>query len=325
MSASNTLPAAQAFDAPELDPEQIAMLRSLRKGALLPQLLRTYRDQAPQQFAAMHAALAAGDIAALGGVAHSLKSASYSIGAKRIGDLCAALEASARSGDGSMGLLSAMDLVIAMPVSWLPLVADYARHGRTGRGALTGTWLGYAIANVWCYALGVMVVSVAQPDANLVSSLLLAQGGLIALSLILIDEIDNAYGDVYSSAVSAHSIKPAVSIRQWGLGLALLSTGLALVLPMHSLEPFLLTLSSVFVPLFGVILGRLGTGQPSFAPAQCKVDWASASMWVGGIATYHALAHWMPQWGAALPTLALTFLTAALIHPARLKQGSFAG
>jgi HPt (histidine-containing phosphotransfer) domain-containing protein len=101
MSASNTLPAAQAFDAPELDPEQIAMLRSLRKGALLPQLLRTYREQAPQQFAAMHAALAAGDIAALGGVAHSLKSASYSIGAKRIGDLCAALEASARSGDGS--------------------------------------------------------------------------------------------------------------------------------------------------------------------------------------------------------------------------------
>lgn len=231
----------------------------------------------------------------------------------------------ARSGDGSMGLLSAMDLVIAMPVSWLPLVADYARHGRSGRGALSGTWLGYAIANIWCYALGVMVVSVAQPDANLVSSLLLAQGGLIALSLILVDEIDNAYGDVYSSAVSAHSIKPAISIRQWGLGLALLSTGLALVLPMHSLEPFLLTLSSIFVPLFGVILGRLGTGQPSFAPAQCKVDWASASMWVGGIATYHALAHWMPQWGAALPTLALTFLTAALIHPARLKQGSFAG
>lgn len=231
----------------------------------------------------------------------------------------------ARSGDGSMGLLSAMDLVIAMPVSWLPLVADYARHGRSGRGALSGTWLGYAIANIWCYALGVMVVSVAQPDANLVSSLLLAQGGLIALSLILVDEIDNAYGDVYSSAVSAHSIKPAISIRQWGLGLALLSTGLALVLPMHSLEPFLLTLSSIFVPLFGVILGRLGTGQPSFAPAQCKVDWASASMWVGGIATYHGIAHWMPQWGAALPTLAITFVLAAFFHPARLRERSFAG
>ncbi len=230
----------------------------------------------------------------------------------------------ARPGDGSMGLLSAMDLVIAMPVSWLPLVADYARHGRSGRGTMSGTWLGYAIANVWCYALGVMVVSVAHPDANLVSSLLLAQGGLIALSLILVDEIDNAYGDVYSGSVSAHSIKPAVTIRQWELGLAVLCTGLALVLPIHSLEPFLLLLSSIFVPLFGVILGRLGVGQPSFSPTQCKVDIASASMWLGGIATYHAIAHWMPHWGAALPTLGLTFLLALIIRPGRLKESSFA-
>ena len=218
----------------------------------------------------------------------------------------------ARPGNGSMGMLSAMDLVIAMPVSWLPLVADYARHGRSGRSALSGTWLGYAIANIWCYALGVMVVSVAQPDANLVSALLLAQGGLIALSLILIDEIDNAYGDVYSGAVSGHSLKPSWSIRKWGLGLAVVCTALALVLPMHSLEPFLLLLSSVFVPLYGVILGRLGLGQSNYLPPQRKIDLTAALLWLGGIATYHVLAQWAPQWGSALPTLALTFTLAWL-------------
>jgi purine-cytosine permease-like protein len=223
----------------------------------------------------------------------------------------------ARPGDGSMGMLSAMDLVIAMPVSWLPLVADYARHGRSGRSAMSGTWLGYAVANIWCYALGVMVVSVAQPDASLVSALLLAQGGLIALSLILVDEIDNAYGDVYSGAVSAHSIKPSLTIRQWGLGLAVLCTGLALVLPMHSLEPFLLLLSSVFVPLYGVILGRLGVGKPSFAAPQRKVDITAALLWLVGIAAYHALANWAPQWGSALPTLVGTFVLAWLT---RAKQ-----
>jgi putative hydroxymethylpyrimidine transporter CytX len=223
----------------------------------------------------------------------------------------------ARPGDGSMGMLSAMDLVIAMPVSWLPLVADYARHGRSGRSAMSGTWLGYALANIWCYALGVMVVSVAQPDASLVSALLLAQGGLIALSLILVDEIDNAYGDVYSGAVSSHSIKPSISIRQWGLGLAVLCTGLALVLPMHSLEPFLLLLSSVFVPLYGVILGRLGVGTPSFAAPQRKVDITAALLWLVGIAAYHVLAKWAPQWGSALPTLVGTFVLAWLT---RAKQ-----
>jgi len=222
----------------------------------------------------------------------------------------------ARPGDGSMGMLSAMDLVIAMPVSWLPLVADYARYGKSGQSALSGTWLGYALANIWCYALGVMVVTVAAPGTDLVSALLLAQGGLLALSLILVDEVDNAYGDVYSGAVSGHSIKPGWSVREWGLGLAVLCTGLALVLPMHSLEPFLLMLSSVFVPLYGVILGRLATSSGAAATNSRQVDWAAALLWLGGIGGYHALAQWAPQWGSALPTLAVTFGLAWLTRPA---------
>ncbi len=221
----------------------------------------------------------------------------------------------ARPGDGSMGMLSAMDLVIAMPVSWLPLVADYARYGKGGRSAMSGTWLGYALANIWCYALGVMVVTVAQPGTDLVTALLLAQGGLLALSLILVDEIDNAYGDVYSGAVSGHSLKPVVSVRKWGMGLAVLCTGLALVLPMHSLEPFLLMLSSVFVPLYGVILGRLTTRTEPVTVGGRPVDWSAALLWLGGIACYHALANFAPQWGAALPTLAATFVLAWLTRP----------
>ena len=51
-----------------------------------------------------------------------------------------------RKGEGGMGVLPALDLVIAMPISWLPLVADYARHGKSGSAALRGTWLGYALA-----------------------------------------------------------------------------------------------------------------------------------------------------------------------------------
>ena len=99
-----------------------------------------------------------------------------------------------RQGAGGMGVLPALDLVIAMPISWLPLVADYARHGKSGGAALRGTWLGYALANMWCYSLGVLV-ALTLPSTDLVQALLLAQGGLIALSLILIDEVDNAYGD----------------------------------------------------------------------------------------------------------------------------------
>lgn len=221
-----------------------------------------------------------------------------------------------RKGEGGMGVLPALDLVIAMPISWLPLVADYARHGKDGGSALRGTWLGYALANMWCYSLGVLV-ALTLPSKDLVQALLLAQGGLIALSLILIDEVDNAYGDTYSGAVSAHSLLPRWGVRKWGLTMAAVCTALALVLPMHSLEPFLLLLSSVFVPLFGVILGRLafGTDAPALLATARKVNAAPVAIWLAGIAVYHLAPKLLPGAGSALPALAFSFALAWASRP----------
>ena len=217
-----------------------------------------------------------------------------------------------RPGSGGMSTLQALDLVIAMPVSWLPLVADYARYGRHTGSALRGTWLGYALANIWCYSLGVMVVSTAAPGADLVTTLLLAQGGLIALGLILIDEADNAYGDVHSGAVSLHFASGARwSIRRAGMVLAALATGAALWLPMHGLEPFLLLLSSVFVPLFGVVIAQIAFGG---LPAPRAVHLGPALVWIAGIACFHLGSRYWPQWGSALPALAFTLLATGLLR-----------
>jgi purine-cytosine permease-like protein len=160
----------------------------------------------------------------------------------------------------------------------------------------------------------------------LVHLLLLAQGGLLALGLILLDELDNAYGDVYSGSLSAHSLLPQWSLRQWGVLGAVVCTGLALVLPMHSLEPFLLMLSSVFVPLYGVIIGRLAGLGSEQVPASVKAtpgseaskafNGGAAALWLGGIALYHLLANLAPQFGAALPTLVATLVLAYLTRRA---------
>ena len=223
-----------------------------------------------------------------------------------------------RQGNNSMGFLSAIDLVIAMPVSWLPLVADYARHGKNSRTAMSATWLGYALANIWCYSLGVLVVSVSSPDINLVSTLLLAQGGLLALGLILIDELDNAYGDVYSASLNSHSLLSHWSIKKWGLLIAVGCTLLAIVLPMHSLEPFLLMLSSVFIPLYGVILGR--AGKAPLSNASRSIYLLPALIWLIGIAVFHLSAQFSPQWGSALPSLAVSLSLAWLTRANQAKD-----
>ena len=219
-----------------------------------------------------------------------------------------------KSGTGAMSTMQALDLVIAMPVSWLPLVADFARHGLSGRSTLRGTWLGYAVANVWCYSLGVLI-AITTPSTDLVAALLLAQGGLIALGLILIDEVDNAYGDVYSGAVAGHSLKPSWSVRSIGMGFAAVCTALALVLPMHALEPFLLMLSSVFIPLYGVILARLaGKTNVAAMVTERQVNYSAVLIWFSGVVFYHLMSKYAPAWGAAIPTLVLTFLLAKLMN-----------
>lgn len=221
-----------------------------------------------------------------------------------------------KPGDGSMGLLAGIDLVMAMPVSWLPLVADFSRYGKSTTTTFRGTWLGFAVANVWCHALGVLIVSTTAPDADLLATILLAQGGLIALGLILIDEMDNAYGDVYSGSVSLNFLDKRLGIRGWGIALALAATACALVLPMHGLEPFLLMLSSVFVPLFGVVVSQLAMHGEA---TQRRVNSAPVAIWLIGIAVFHICPVWWPQLGSALPSLVVTLALGTAWRIARPK------
>ena len=218
------------------------------------------------------------------------------------------------TGTGEMSFWSGVDLVIAMPISWLPLVADYARYGRSATGAQNGTFLGYVIANIWCYALGVLVI-LNQPGDDLVTGLLLAQFGLIALSLIILDELDNAYGDLHSGAVSSERLVAGFSLKSRGIVLGIVSIVIASVLPMQSIEPFLLMLSSVFVPLFGVILANYAQirsashHQATLAP----INLVPVLAWIIGVATYHGAALWAPDWGSALPSLIVSFVIAKLL------------
>ncbi|MFV0680715.1 MAG: allantoin permease, partial [Ottowia sp.] len=100
-------------------------------------------------------------------------------------------------------------------------------------------------------------------------------------------------------------------VRRTGMALAVVATACALWLPMHSLEPFLLMLSSVFVPLFGVVIAQhVWRG----APAERTVHLGPALVWLAGIAVFHLGAQWWPAWGSALPALAFTFALASALR-----------
>jgi putative hydroxymethylpyrimidine transporter CytX len=151
----------------------------------------------------------------------------------------------------------AVDLVIVMPVSWLPLVADYNRFAKPGARSFAGTYWGYFAGNVWFYSLGAMLVLAAGANAARgVSGIGIAvstvTGGALLLIVLLVGETDEAFANIYSSAVSVQNVFPEAPQRILICAVSAVAFVLALLLSMEAYEVFLFLIGSVFVPLFGV-------------------------------------------------------------------------
>jgi NCS1 family nucleobase:cation symporter-1 len=236
------------------------------------------------------------------------------------------LELVSSQGSG-MSFFSALDLVIAMPVSWMPLVADYNRFARKSKSALWGTFIGFTMTNILFYFAGVMLGT-----SDVIQIIVAIQAmffGFLML-LLIVDEADNAFADVYSAAVSTQNIFSHISQKHLIVGLTALSAILAMVMTIQHYEAFLLLIGAIFVPLFGVVLtdyyvvkkrkyteqilyGQRGIGIPAI------IAWALGAMINYMLSPLSPI--YMPQLpaiGATIPSLA----AASLIYLAIMRLQS---
>ncbi len=221
----------------------------------------------------------------------------------------------AQAGDGSMPFAVGFDIAIAMPLSWLPLIADYSRFGKRAKSVFGGTALGFLIGNFWLMSLGVAYTLAFAPSGE-TNALLLALAGAglgIPLLLILLDESENAFADIHSAAVSV-GILLRWKVEHLALAIGVLCTLIACFAPLAQYQNFLLLIGSVFAPLFGVVLvdhfilrGRSAGGASSL------LRWPALLAWLGGVSTYHLLANFHPEVGATLPSLVLAGLLQGLL------------
>ncbi|MDW3712655.1 MULTISPECIES: putative hydroxymethylpyrimidine transporter CytX [unclassified Pseudomonas] len=214
----------------------------------------------------------------------------------------------ARSGDGSLPFALGFDIAIAMPLSWLPLIADYSRFGKCARSVFGGTAVGFFLGNFWLMSLGVAYTLAFAPSGE-VNALLLALAGAglgIPLLLILLDESENAFADIHSAAVSSGILVP-VKVERLALAIGASCTVIAWFAPLAEYQNFLLLIGSVFAPLFGVVLVDhfvLRRRREELAPRRA-LRWDTLAAWFCGVAVYHLLANFLPEVGATLPALLL--------------------
>jgi NCS1 family nucleobase:cation symporter-1 len=236
-------------------------------------------------------------------------------------------------GEGSMWL--GIDLAIAVTVSWVPLVADYTRFARNRRSALVGTGVGYFIAGFWMLALGVVIFATRQIDDVAALPSAVAAAGIasaVALLALTVDETDEAFANIYSTALSLQNVVPQVPQRALIALVSVAATALALLIDLRSYESFLLLLGSFFVPLFGVQLadwvaaGTRYRAADFFAAPAVRVG--PIIGWIAGFGVYHALhdpplgpTWWIDlvdrvdpitfDYGASLPSFAVAFAIGA--------------
>jgi putative hydroxymethylpyrimidine transporter CytX len=159
---------------------------------------------------------------------------------------------------GDLPFMVGMDLVIAMPISWLPLVSDYSRFATDSKSSFWGTWVGYFVVSSWMYLLG-LAASLATQSADpsgVVMSLMVKYGWAIpALIIVLFSTFTTTFLDIYSTAISGLNILPKLGEKTGILIGGILGTVTALVFPsILEYEHFLLFIGAMFCPLFGIVL-----------------------------------------------------------------------
>ncbi len=249
-----------------------------------------------------------------------------------------------RAGDGSLTFGVGVDLAIALPISWLPLVADYNRFARSnGRGFL-GTAIGFFLTCVWFMALGSVLFLGARgvpQDPSMFAISIAYTAGWVALLILLADETHNAWADLYSSAVSLQNLFPKLKQRWLILVLGALCLAAALFLDITRYQNFLFVIGSVFVPLFGILVAdyfvlrrRDYRVEEFYKPRGLYaytggVNIPALVVWVLGVLAYHAanpgtLGAIFPGWqkampaalgqaGGSLPAFAVAFVLTLLV------------
>jgi NCS1 family nucleobase:cation symporter-1 len=230
------------------------------------------------------------------------------------------------SSGGGVSFFSGLDIVIAMPISWMPLAADYNRFAKSSKTAFIGTFLGFTLTNILFYFGGLMLgVSDVVGIITAIQSIFFG----FLLLILLVDEADNAFADVYSAAVSTQSIIRKIKQHYLIIGFTALSIILAVSISIADYQIFILLIGAVFVPLFGVVLSdyyivkhRKYTQSMLYGRDALKIGFPAIAAWSVGVIAYYFLSSLSPIYISNWPAIGATipsFTISALLYVGMMK------
>jgi putative hydroxymethylpyrimidine transporter CytX len=149
----------------------------------------------------------------------------------------------------SISFTTAIEITIAMPVSWLPLIGDYSKDGKSGKGVFLSSFFGYFIGSVLMYALGLYISFFTGKDIIA----FLSEKGIVASIIVLLATVTTTFIDVYSAVISSKQVYEYKNKDIVTFIYCAVSILIAFVFPMENYQNFLLLIGSIFVPVYTVV------------------------------------------------------------------------
>ena len=216
-------------------------------------------------------------------------------------------EATGSPAGETMSFAMALELSIAMPLSWLPLISDYTREAEKPATAAAVSALVYGLVSCWMYFIG-MGAAILTGESDIAQIMLHAGLGVAGLGGVILSTVTTTYLDAYSAGVSSESIVRSVSGRAVGIGVTILGAVAASLYPMDDITGFLYIIGSVFAPMIAVQIASYFLLREDAVGR--SVHTVNLAVWFIGFLCYRYLMTLDTPVGSTLPTMAITLLLA---------------
>lgn len=212
------------------------------------------------------------------------------------------------SGD-SMSFGVAVELAVAMPLSWLTLISDYTREAKEPVKATLVSTIVYGIVSCWMYIIG-MGAAIFTGESDVAQIMVKAGLGIVGLLIVVFSTVTTTFLDAYSAGISSETILSKLNGKYVTIAVTVIGTVAAILFPMDDITDFMYLIGSVFAPMIAIQIADYFILKAD--KSSKKVDMINAIIWVIGFILYRYLMTVDIPVGNTLPDMAVTIVIAVV-------------
>lgn len=214
------------------------------------------------------------------------------------------------AGDDSMSFGAAVELSVAMPLSWLPLISDYTREAEKPFKATLASTLVYGAVSCWMYIIG-MSASILTGESDIAKIMLKSGLSIAGLVIVILSTVTTTFLDAYSAGISSESIFSKLKGKYVAVAVTIVGVIAAIVYPMDDITDFLYLIGSVFAPMIAIQIADFFILKKD--RANKAVDICNIIVWLAGFAAYRFLLNVDTIVGNTLPDMVFTIILCVIV------------